>query len=38
MQSTPRERLTHYADLLQGTLFNIIGGPKRGHLGRKRGC
>jgi transposase len=24
MQSTPRERLLHYADLLQGTLFGLL--------------
>jgi hypothetical protein len=24
MQSTPRERLLHYADLLQGTLFGVL--------------
>jgi hypothetical protein len=24
MQSNPRERLMHYADLLQGTLFTVL--------------
>ena len=24
MQITPRERLLHYADLLQGTLFGVL--------------
>ena len=37
MQITPRERLLHYADLLQGSLFGALEAAV-GELSERHGC